>query len=510
MQDSPSADDLDGRTALLLLTNVSPPARVLYVLPERQGVLGLSKTGETVFRTVRFAPDALPFVSGVIESTVVDLDATVRRQALRAAVIREVNRVLTSTGSCIIAAFHRRVPRDVKKWREYRVGRADRRWSALVAGTGRFAGSNQLFARVDRNRIIELRVPSKQFPASVEGGSADRRIMVFRRSGDAGRPSFLQSLFTRLQTSVGVGDQPLAVERCWIRRIGKTTLIVASGTGRRYVVRVARTAVAAERGQRNFGALETLWSTELISGDMKAIVPRPQVAGTIHGYPFYVEESLGGTARDDYGGWRPETGWEPDALRFISDLHAATMRHVEVDRVVFDQIIAAPLERIRDRCATREVEKTIGELRDKLEGAFMGERLPVVWSHGDLSAGNCLYDDRRRLSGVVDWELFSIDHLPMLDVLNVMEVPGERNSFPTWQRFDCIYSMFHDDRAPASTPLMSYVERIGIPRRLLRSLSVMYWADHAAKRIRARGDDAVWMRKRVLQPLSRLRSVQLS
>jgi hypothetical protein len=256
--------------------------------------------------------------------------------------------------------------------------------------------------------------------------------------------------------------------------------------------------------------LQALQSTPLIPDEMKAMVPRPELAGTLDGYPYYVEQSLPGTARDDYHGWPPGTGWEPGALRFISELHLATKRPMRVDRAAFEQLVVAPVECIRRRCETPGARAMLEALTVRLERLLFGEQLPLVWSHGDLSAGNCLYDATRRLSAVVDWELFSDRHLPLLDVLNVMEIPFERNAHPTWQRFDAIRTMFLDGKALELTALRPYLDRMDISARVLPALSVMYWVDHVAKRIDARASDAVWMQKRVLQPMDALSSAGLS
>jgi aminoglycoside phosphotransferase (APT) family kinase protein len=457
---------------------------------------------------LRLAAEALPFAGGTFDSIVVDFNSNALRQNARAGTLREVQRVMRPGGRCLILASTRRIPRNWRNWRQYYLAPPDRVWRELLTSDAGFTISNTTFARLDSTRIIELTAPD--MPPSVAGAIGDSRVMILDRSGESGERPFLEKLTAELERSLDSSPRPVRLERFLIRKIGKTTLVVAGSDERRYVVRVARTPIAVDRGRRNFETLETLRSTDLISSEMKSMVPRPRIAGTIDGYPYYVEELLAGTARDNYRGWPPSAGWEPGALRFITEMHLATKRLLQVDREVFARFVTAPLDRIDRRCAKRDTSIAIDALKAVLECAFVGETLPVVWSHGDFSAGNCLYDRSRRLSAVVDWELFSTDHLPLLDILNVMEIPGERNAHPRWQRFDAIRTLLLNRKAPELPALRSYLDRMDIPQRVLPALSVMYWVDHVAKRIDARAGDSVWMQKRVLQPMAALSSAALS
>ena len=509
MQESPSADDRDGRTGLLLLTHVSHPRAVLFMLSGEDGVVTASAMGQAGFHDVGLAMDALPFAHGTFDAVVLDIDSIHLTSAVRTRVLLEVRRILRPGGQCVIAAASRRIPRDWRNWRQYHLVGADRRWPGSLAARTGFSISCRMFARLDGKRVVELMASADGLPPSAHDTITDQQIMVLRRSGEPEDRSFLQKLIAELQVSLDPPERRVSLKRLLIRRIGKTTLVVARDDERRYVVRVARTAIAAERGRQNFRALAVLQSTNVISDQMKAMVPRPVLAGSVDHYPYYVEEAMPGTSPDNFHGWLPGTGWEPWALGFIAEMHAATKRPVFIDRKVFDAVAAAPLARIARWCATLGAVSVLDKLSEMLKLILVGETVPFVWSHGDFSAGNCLYDGARRLSAVVDWELFSDYHLPLLDVLNVMEIPDERNSQPTWQRFDTICAMFCQGSAPDTPVLASYVDRLGIPRRVLPALGAMYWIDHVAKRIDARGDDRVWMRKRVLQPLSTLASVDL-
>jgi aminoglycoside phosphotransferase (APT) family kinase protein len=137
--------------------------------------------------------------------------------------------------------------------------------------------------------------------------------------------------------------------------------------------------------------------------------------------------------------------------------------------------------------------------------------VPLAWTHGDFFLGNCLSDAAGGLTGVVDWELFSTAGLPLLDLLQCMVVPGETSSHPTWQRFDRVCGFIGTPSELYRWPEVSrYLDSMEVPAACVPSLLRMYWVDHVANRIAARGTDPVWMQKRVYQPLEALNRVDSS
>jgi hypothetical protein len=166
---------------------------------------------------------------------------------------------------------------------------------------------------------------------------------------------------------------------------------------------------------------------------------------------------------------------------------------------MFEDAVRTILDVIPER--REALERILSLLRQRLHG----QMLPLVWSHGDFSLGNCLYDATGHLSGVVDWELFSEESLPLLDLFQCMPVHGESNSHPYWQRFQRVLQFIENESGFYDEPVLRhYASEIGIEKMHLVPLCLMYWVDHVARRIAARRHDPSWMRKRVIQPLADL------
>jgi aminoglycoside phosphotransferase (APT) family kinase protein len=497
-------EDDRGWSAVPLLARAD--ARVLFLVSAHTAFAVRNRPGSG--RSNRVSLESLghlPFTEKSFDCVV--LNSNLVRPLVRvhscARILQEIHRVLKPDGGCIVATRQRRLPRSLQEAWSCSLGRPDRVWSAALQ-RARFKTSTVAGVRMSAGRVSEIGLPS------IHNGSkapdfAGHRLMVARKSAAVDDASIVERILK------GAGQQVLndpkaglAVERFLVRKIGKTTVIAVAPRGSRYVIRIPRSAVATERAERNWAALEHLQRSSYLPDPLQVLLPRPLCRGCIQQYGYTVEDARPGLSGEDYTHLSNTAQWEPQALEFITQLHLAS-RHVAVfDRTKHQRHVAAPLARIREGLPTRgPVGATLDRLEASLQEGFDGTAMPFVSAHGDFSDGNCLYRDGR-LSGVVDWELFSGEALPAVDLLQRMTIPGESNRHQTWQRFSQILQMTRPGAARRLPAFGAYLDRMEIPDRALPSLLLMHWVQHVADRIDARGSDTEWMRKRVLHPLAEL------
>ena len=106
---------------------------------------------------------------------------------------------------------------------------------------------------------------------------------------------------------------------------------------------------------------------------------------------------------------------------------------------------------------------------------------------------------------MVDWELSREDALPLLDLLQSIDLPAEHASDGRWLRSELIL-----DAAAGRGPLddaaeiREYTQAIGVDRQLVTPLLLMHWIDHVGARVAVRRSDERWVTRRLLSPLARM------
>jgi SAM-dependent methyltransferase len=498
-------EDLRGRSALLLLASPRAGARALFLLSQSEAIVNTSPLPAARFlRVVVNASAALPFGDHAFDCVIVDGDQVpLRSRNIESSrnLAREVGRVVRPDGQCVVVARHNRVPARRVAIGRYLLALPGNSWKQALT-TDAFGATDLAAVGMNGRRITELAMMGPGTAAAAGSQRMDFRATVFTRA-----PGRAVSLLERVLSEIAAtttDDSGGSIDRLLVRKIGKTAVMASCG-GRRVLVKVPRTPVAQRRAGRNFDALQRLHLSDAITPDNRAIIPRAIRHGCIGDYAYYAEEMLDGRELTESA--LQSSSWQPDAVQFITGLHVRTRQERVVDDACFEARFAAPVRRIQDAChledtaTARAFDGIVAAMRE-----VVGQPMPFVWAHGDFALTNCLYDTAGRLSAVVDWELFSPEGLPLLDILQCMPIAGESNGRPRWQRFDVIASLLRQGiPRDEGSELGKYLSRVGISDRVVPPLLLMYWVDHVANRIQSRRADPVWMRKRVLQPLAVLK-----
>jgi aminoglycoside phosphotransferase (APT) family kinase protein len=289
-----------------------------------------------------------------------------------------------------------------------------------------------------------------------------------------------------------------------VRKIGKTAAFLSGPDGRRYVMRIARSPIASSRAKHNFEALEWLQGS-VLPDSLRARVPAVVVQGRHAGYAYFVETCMDGRpgppqATEPVGG-----GWPMEAVDFITGLHAATMQRTTMSAEVLARFFGEPVARLSRACGAHDEEQVIRLVASACEASLVGRVMPLVRTHGDFTESNCLFDAHGQLTAVVDWEVSAAQGLPLIDLLQLMPIPGETGSHPRWQRFDAWLELWRDPERVASDQVMArYVRTLEIQPEAIPGLILAQWLTHVGDRIEARRDDERWVRLRLNQPLDSL------
>jgi len=494
--------DLLGWSALPLLGRWAPETgRWLFLYGPSEAWVSAGPLPEAQFVPVTLPCQAIwPFEDGTLGGVVIDGDAVVRDigAAPLEQLLTEATRVTSHHGNVLVACTHRRVPRQLRAWREY--GRQSagtwRRAAARAGVATRTVGS----LRLDGQCITDLTLSSGHTCSSPAAREADRLVLQISAVRHVD-PVVVDGMIAEVAREIGI---VLTVDRIAVRKIGKTAVFLSGSDGRRYIMRIARSPIALARGRRNFDTLASLHRS-MLPNSVRSRVPVAILHGTHAGYTIFLETCLEGTSGPVAASQRTTAGWARDAVEFVTALHTGTSRMVTVDAIRVTSLVRDPVARIASACGQAEVDEVLRRVEATCERALVGVTLPLVQTQGDFTESNCLFSSEGALTAVVDWEVAVPDGLPLLDLLQFMPVPPEPGPQRRWQHFDACLAFLQEPARLAVDPIMGpYMRTLGVPAGSGPALILLQWITHVSDRIEARSDDERWLRMRVWQPLESL------
>lgn len=265
----------------------------------------------------------------------------------------------------------------------------------------------------------------------------------------------------------------------------------AEGRAAHDVVAVLTTdALAIERRRVE---VEVLSKLAQLPQRLACLVPVPLDQFVIGRTQCYLLNRLPGVTLDvESGALGPIT---EQALEFVVDLHRETSTVAVVDESIYRNLFWSLVEAAESR--NPAVSEELRAWDEPLRACVMGARVPSVWMHGDYKVENIMYDQhRRRLTGVIDWELARNPGLPLLDPLYLLiynriirgQTPIESVAQMIWlgQRSDA-----------ESALLRRYLDGVGIVDSLIPALSAMFVAHHIGCRLHFNANKA-WMLRNIV------------
>ena len=487
-------EDLIGWSALPLL---GKPAQGswLFVVGDSIGYQSQGAIADARFTEIVAAFDQpWPFAQQSLAGIVIDGDTLARGKDERsiAGTVVQAFRASSNPQNVFIVCGERKVPRRLRELRDL-LQRSAGAWRHAMAQCGRspsIAGG----AAFEGRRLVELVLgPSGASPGSTSHGT---RLVLRDGAEDGADDDAIRSMLSAVGRDAGTA---LSVDRISVRKIGKTAVFLTGTNGRRYIMRIARSPIAAARARRNHAALTALHASGIPNG-IAARVPSAVSHGTCGPYEYYVETRLDGDGGPAAAAHR-HIGWAAEPVGYISALHAATVDRRGVNDDDLGRLVLEPIERLSRACGSASADRVLQRVSGRCADTLHGRVLSYVRTHGDFTESNCLFDTNGRLSGVVDWEVSEPCGLPFIDLLQLMPV-DERQPSSRWQRFDAWMDLFHQPARVTSDPVMgAYVRSLGVEEEIIPALILAQWVTHAGDRAAARQKDARWMRLRVWQPL---------
>lgn len=187
-----------------------------------------------------------------------------------------------------------------------------------------------------------------------------------------------------------------------------------------FIVKIPLSPAAVGRIRGEQETLRTAHQLLVRSGEWPEI-PKPMLEGEFRAISYHVQEALPGLSGLRVLSSRSlRHNWRALALDFIVRFHLATQVHATLNEAAWDDWVM-PLLYPALRITQERAGVPSAYLRDILMRALVGQRVALVFRHGDFWPGNLLFDkEARHLTGVIDWDRGEPRSLPLLDLLDAL------------------------------------------------------------------------------------------
>ena len=377
----------------------------------------------------------LVILNGVVEE--VPLFRSGSPRAIQEVLLREAARVLAPEGQLFLAGYNRWSWR-VKSFRGYR--RSFWGYKRLLRSAG--FNSSQAFipmpnlksfsAIVDptRKQMVKHFFAERGFSRwetmQLNAKSALTPVLASSFGWIATRKepqtSFLESLGSHVAAMLSreIGEPVEYLKyRVTLRELITLELRVGPASPS-VMVKIPLSAYCNLRTTLEYQRLSSLQDLLLCSGSWPEI-PKPLIRGTFQEVPYFVQDALPGFSGVRFlRQHRRASTWKLLATDFIVRLHLATKIPLTLDQTTWNQAVM-PLLDAGLRSTEEHTGVKLAHIRDYLMRELVGHSWPFVFSHGDYSPGNLLFDRKGlRLWGVIDWDRASPHALPLIDLLHVL------------------------------------------------------------------------------------------
>lgn len=332
---------------------------------------------------------------------------------------------------------------------------------------------------------------------------------------------YVGEILSRVQRQLNSSWEPNSphhVVRMFARRSGRMVFIIATGEAgnEHVVVKAPFRESALEADHKNTAALQAIHRSRSIPSEVKRLIPRHRFFGEGDGMPYFVEDAILdlGSPTAKVANWPRPVGKRPhcrkrDATSQFADvvlqLQKATRSVVLMSESELQPTRSA-LSAMRAYADTRRFASVWAKIDNYLSSELLGKRLPLVWSHGDAGRGNLILSRKGELLGIIDWESFDQNGLPLYDWIVTRMSVLRKNPTAGWNR---IGQLLSGEEAAffEGMPLEKYLESLEIDRRFVPALGVSAWARYIGHRLPNRGHDSDWTRRTIHEVLQVLQAV---
>ncbi len=314
---------------------------------------------------------------------------------------------------------------------------------------------------------------------------------------------FVDELLAHFQEELGLAERPV-IDECRVQRTGVMLFFLDLQERGKAVLRVPLHRRADLRMTANGRALETLSAR---APHIHTFAPERLSSGSADGMPYHLENKLPGIPADDVIARSGNEQWILDeAFQFLERFSRAQAQYQLVDQEIRSTFFQPPFDILWQHFP--ELSEELKVLEYFWDRSTKGQRIPLIWVHGDFNPKNVLvHPGERKITGVIDWDLLNESGLPLQDLLHfILSMHRRRRQIGIGEVV--VRALEGGLLEPHEQAAVDrYCELFDLQPTLVTPMLLIYWARHVAPKSfkggRVPGD--TWSAEHVVEPLRKIR-----
>jgi aminoglycoside phosphotransferase (APT) family kinase protein/SAM-dependent methyltransferase len=366
-----------------------------------------------------------------------------------------------------------------------------------------------------RTRGRVLRPLVKAWDRCNRDGAIERRLypslpgLSAVLSNGSANPSFAERVLHHLRADGSIPTSAGSLTRYFVRPKGVAVLGAGPSGAGGVFVRLPLDERAEASCTRHHRALLMLRNDQRIPAAVRDLFPAPLAQGTFDGQTYFAESARPGESGRLYYS-QPTRRYDRaivNAAEVLRQLRRATEQPVHIDRAEYDRLCGFWLAELKE-LVSAEHRGAFEAIAHLLQETLLGATLPLGWYHGDYDFANLLYGRGDRLTGILDFEIFDPQGLPLIDLLLLLaRRPIRKGGMAFGTLF--VRSILQRELPPLEAKLLATeMETLGIDERLYRAIALCCWLNH----LRLRRDSWLvrspsWLESNLHEVVESVRSV---
>jgi Ser/Thr protein kinase RdoA (MazF antagonist) len=229
--------------------------------------------------------------------------------------------------------------------------------------------------------------------------------------------------------------------------------------------------------ERHRAALEYL-----SRGPLARVVPRLLAAETLAAGAYTAETFLSGTAISELHSGSAKDAALSNAAAAMGAYQGPLAARVTIDHDRYESLIGAAFAGIRD-LAPEDRRVSLAAVETRIRDALIGREWPLHPVHGDFKGGNVLVGMDSEVTGIIDWDMWVEQGLPLQDVLALAAFDWSVESGKLFGPVLLADLLSGSWRPLYETLIDTEAARLRLQPQQVKVLRAMFWIRHLADRI---------------------------